>query len=574
MQGAPGLPSSDSSQGQAAVCVPAISLSSGDVDWMRFEFPGVKTITLGESGPGAVWWCSCSDDLILHRSLFEALSRTAIDRSFLAGLAGQCYHLKVLLRIASTLGLQIEDLSRRQAVLSPAVRVAELEIDTEAEGERLVSVSSIPLPWSGKDGLPTVLVGCASKGYAVVRRTSRGTLACTSCSGSGRIKCWHVQAQVEEASALVPPSKALTAAEFEERLKRALSDLSTGMRRLTCLSRVRVEEPHLIGPELADILKRRGTLELRFPPKCSIKTELPGVQCGCGRSWEAAEKKWVSGTIFHLTAPVSTEVEEWACLCGGKKHYDGASVGLLNFSNVYLFSYELLNWPVGEPEEVTADGVLLGFNSSFSYLVQPWASPASEPLVSGSLHTERILVKAAPARQLLLRFSKRSTTARGAGLDDAKYAELRKLLQSEEEASVLCFLVDAPLTDKDRHFARPEVREFLHAVESSAPTCSLLPSSVFAVVENHLLQHGHIADFESYQLFASNASVLHSLILALQKRAADGKLDRTAVDLLRAMLAVARRAFKPAVQRSPSQAANRKEPALSEHPELSEFSFV
>lgn len=339
----PGLPLGEDSQGQAAFCIPALSLPSGDVDWTRFEFPGVKMITLGESEQGAVWWCSCSDDLVLQKSLFEGLSKIAVDRTFLAGLVGQCYHLKVLLRIESTLGLQIEDLCKRHVVIPPAVRVAELEIDTEAEGERLVSVSSVPLPWSGKDGLPTVLVGCASRGYAVVRQTSRGTWACTTCSGSGRIKCWHVQAQVEEATGSVPPSRGLSAAEFEERLKRAL-DLSTGMRRLTCLSREQISEPHLIGPELADVLKRRGTLELRFPLRCSINPEAQGAQCSCGLSWGAAKKRWVPGTMFHLTAPVPTEVEEWTCACGGKKHYDGALEGLLNFSNVYLFSYELLNW--------------------------------------------------------------------------------------------------------------------------------------------------------------------------------------------------------------------------------------
>ncbi|GAQ92690.1 hypothetical protein KFL_010960010, partial [Klebsormidium nitens] len=640
----PGLPLSEDSQGQAAFCVPAVSFPSGEIDWTRFEFPGLKMITLRESGSGAVWWCSCSDDLVLQRSLFEGLSKTAMDRTFLAGLVGQCYHLKVLLRIGSTLGLQIEDLCRRQVVIPPAVRVAELEIDSEADGERLVIVTSVPLPWSGKDGLPIVLVGCASRGYAVVRQTTRGTWACTTCSGSGRIKCWHVQAQVEEvATGSVPSSRpGLTAAEFEERLRRAL-DLSTGMRRLTCLSRVQIPEPHLIGPELADVLKRRGALDLRFPLRCSIRSELRGAQCGCGRSWEEAEKKWVPGTIFHLTAPVTTEVEEWTCPCGGKKHYDGASEGLLNFSNVYLFSYELLNWyshqfwrtklpffsmwstqvsmyagiglspdlvkryanmrakfqdawldyislqridyrtsysckcrrdidcgpdarPEGEPEEVTADGVLLGFNSNFSYLVQPWTSPASEPLVSGSLHTDRILVKAAPARQLLLRFSKRSVAARGAGLSDAEYVDLRTLITAEPEASAVDFLLTDPLVDKDRHFARPELREFLHAVASPAPTCSLLPASVFAIVEDHLLVHGHISDFQAYQKFASDASVLHTLVMSLQKQA-DGKLDRAAIELLSVMLAVARRAFQPAVQRSMSQTASSKEPALSEHPD-------
>lgn len=317
----PGVPLSEDSQGQASFCVPAVSLPSGDVDWTRFEFPGLKVITLGENGLGAVWWCSCSDNLVLQRSLFEGLSKTVVDRTFLAGLVGQCYHLKVLLRIGSTLGLQIEDLCRRQLVIPPALRVAELEVDTEVEGERLVSVTSVPLPWSEKDGLPTVLVGCASRGYAVVRKTSRGTWACTTCSGSGRIKCWHVQAQVEEATGSAPPSRpGLTAAEFEERLRRAL-DLSTGMRRLTCLSTVQIPEPHLIGPELADLLKRRGALELRFPLKCSIRSELGGLNAvvvGLGRkqrtsgcrvrsfiSLPLCRPRWRSGRVHAVARSIT-----------------------------------------------------------------------------------------------------------------------------------------------------------------------------------------------------------------------------------------------------------------------------
>lgn len=87
---------------------------------------------------------------------------------------------------------------------------------------------------------------------------------------------------------------------------------------------------------------------------------------------------------------------------------------------------------------------------------------------------------------------------------------------------------------QDRRFARPEVREFLHAVASPAPTCSLLPASVFAVVKDHLLVHGHISDFQAYKKFASDASVLHSLVLSLQKQA-DGKLDRAAIELSRSV---------------------------------------
>lgn len=42
----------------------------------------------------------------------------------------------------------------------------------------------------------------------------------------------------------------------------------------------------------------------------------------------------------------------------------------------------------------------------------------------------------------------RSTAARGAGLGEAEYVELRKLIGSEVEASVLDFLVDDPLREK------------------------------------------------------------------------------------------------------------------------------
>ena len=61
--------------------------------------------------------------------------------------------------------------------------------------------------------------------------------------------------------------------------------------------------------------------------------------------------------------------------------------------------------PQGEPEEVAADGVMLGFNSDLSYLSYPWGPGPDEPLVNGSLHKDRIYVKDAKTRKLLMRFA-------------------------------------------------------------------------------------------------------------------------------------------------------------------------
>lgn len=87
-------------------------------------------------------------------------------------------------------------------------------------------------------------------------------------------------------------------------------------------------------------------------------------------------------------------------------------------------------------------------------------------------------------------------------------------------------------TLQDRFYAAAEFREFLHAVGSPAPTCSLLPSSVFAIVEDHLLPNGHINDFQKLQTFAADAAVLHSLLLTLQRRGG-GQLDVNGIQLLR-----------------------------------------
>jgi hypothetical protein len=61
--------------------------------------------------------------------------------------------------------------------------------------------------------------------------------------------------------------------------------------------------------------------------------------------------------------------------------------------------------PAGEPEEVAADGVMLGYNSDLSHLVCPWAPAPNGPLINGSLHKERIFVEDARSRKLLLRFA-------------------------------------------------------------------------------------------------------------------------------------------------------------------------
>lgn len=85
---------------------------------------------------------------------------------------------------------------------------------------------------------------------------------------------------------------------------------------------------------------------------------------------------------------------------------------------------------------------------------------------------------------------------------------------------------------QDRFYARAEYREFLHAVASPAPTCSLLPASVFPIIEDHLLPYGHINDFRTLQTFAADAAVLHSLLLALQRQEG-GQLGVDGVRLIR-----------------------------------------
>lgn len=106
--------------------------------------------------------------------------------------------------------------------------------------------------------------------------------------------------------------------------------------------------------------------------------------------------------------------------------------------------------PEGEPEEVAADGVMLGFNSDLSYLVCPWGPDPGGPLVNGSLHKDRIFVKDAKTRKLLLKFAHQRCVQRRSTV----YCRMLSIRPFESSSNCRKHCFDRRLT-----FKRPAVRE-------------------------------------------------------------------------------------------------------------------
>lgn len=341
----PGIPSGKT-ENQASFCLPAFDEQKTSLDFRRFVFPGLRIVMLDEGVEDLVWWCTCSEELSLQQAMYSGLYSVPAGPEFVAGQAAQCCHLKILLSIGSGLGRSTSELCRQRFA---GDRKLEMELgdaedsdgDTGAlreEGE--AQVSQLKLVFHGMLG-GAILVGDAGTRFGVVVETIRRSWACLECSSKG---CWHLRSITGVDVSGLEGLSQLSAEDFEQLLTQKL-DMSAGHRRLAGFSRKRIAESRSPNVALAGVLRERAMLQKGFPATCHIEEGDSASKCpGCGEAWEHAERSLVEGTIFHLTAPIPTVVESRQCACGMRLHYDGAVDGILNFSNVYLFSYELLNW--------------------------------------------------------------------------------------------------------------------------------------------------------------------------------------------------------------------------------------
>lgn len=186
-----------------------------------------------------------------------------------------------------------------------------------------------------------ILVGDAGVCFGVDLETTRGCWACSECSSKG---CWHLRLVTGVDASGVRGLSRLSPGKFEQMLEKKL-DKAASRRRLAGFSRKRIAEAQHPSEGLANVLRDWAMLLKGFPTECCIEEVDLGAMCSkCGGVWNNAEQTWVEATIFHLTGPISTLVELRKCACGERLHYDGAEDGLLNFSDTFLFSYEILNW--------------------------------------------------------------------------------------------------------------------------------------------------------------------------------------------------------------------------------------
>ena len=227
--------------------------------------------------------------------------------------------------------------------------------------------------------------------YAVVV-TQYGKLTCTACPR--RKVCRHILGLGEGTQELL--RRGLTSEEFDARVREYL-DARTGVRRLTCVSKVHlaiVEMQSLLGsfPSHAHVMQINGVRGLLpwarwkvaalpvqvqvsergcpgtgcnergmllmvergkgarcFPQSCCPPAEHEDKCPQCAKPWslatcQKATRAGVQSRIYHLTAVVRVDVWKRVCNCGAPLHYDGSEDGILNLDNVDLFTHELLHW--------------------------------------------------------------------------------------------------------------------------------------------------------------------------------------------------------------------------------------
>ena len=129
-----------------------------------------------------------------------------------------------------------------------------------------------------------------------------------------------------------------------------------------------------------------------------------------------------------------------------------------------------------EPSTVISDGTMLGFRKDLiSHL--PAASQPSSPIIVGSKHADRVLLRSARSRELLLNYA-------GVTRDRKKVKQPKPLSQSEMKA--LCSSINKDgftslvtlvqrLSSQSGTYTCPEpYREFLSELSRNSPACGLL----------------------------------------------------------------------------------------------------
>ena len=137
-----------------------------------------------------------------------------------------------------------------------------------------------------------------------------------------------------------------------------------------------------------------------------------------------------------------------------------------------------------EPHTVICDGTMIGFRKDF--LPQFKQSTAqSQPIITGSKHSERILVSSAKARSLLLAYSgvtkDRERSVNPKQLSATEFRELCRLTR-EDFPSLTAFLQSLQ-KETGSTIAPPQYRQFFSELARCSPACG-----IFQVREKQTVQ--------------------------------------------------------------------------------------
>lgn len=208
--------------------------------------------------------------------------------------------------------------------------------------------------------------------------------------------------------------------------------------------------------------------------------------------------------------------------------------GCLDFIQLQQINYRLSFRCLHGCDNMTADGITLGFHCAHMFLQRPCAAPPASPPVLGSLPGDRLLLPACGQRDLLLQFA-------GDGCTPAELAALKdsicRLPPQAGGRALLPFLVAGPGSSPEVKKPPEHYRKFLYSVGTTAPECVLLPTAVVPAVEE-LVRQGAMS-LQHTLLLAQRAPVLHQFLKPALQQNQGGHLQNVK-SLLRELLTVCR----------------------------------
>ena len=182
-------------------------------------------------------------------------------------------------------------------------------------------------------------------------------------------------------------------------------------------------------------------------------------------------------------------------------------------------------------DDMTADGLTLGFRLNQLNLKQPWAAPSTAEPKAGSLPAHRLLLTTSNMRARLLAFADGCAPAEL----QAFIAAIAGLPPQAPARALLPFLRPGPDSTADVSRPPSHVQKVLYSLGTTAAVCTLLPPVVYpAVLE--LLQCGSMG-LHHHKVLLEGSPVLHKFVKpALQHNSLSDLLD--VKSLLRVLLEV------------------------------------